>query len=884
MNWRKPNTGPQTIEPALAWELVREDIPAAPAQALVLAAAGERVAQLRQQHIVGGRKMLRLVYAVALALVLALCGGTVFWFGGRERQTAWASAEGYVLHYEVYDRAVKERPWKSKLPNEAAFAQAVRDWAQHNRIRFSDSGWIDAPRFIGLGPRSASGSWPEDMFNNGYSVTLIGISEAERDALITRLEPLPGVAPPAISGYTQYYVLAGIPNPLLPSQAIINGKTYDFPQDFTLEEANALQWLFMHGRDYTRYYAFKEITSGPKPRASRLELGDVFKAELNDHGDLVLTTLVQVWKEGRILRNEPQVQEHLGPHGDRGWSVSMSRALPEPGFDPMQALAAVFDRQTRDGSDSEYSINTGLTYQFFTPERMLAPGAPKYTAEEAARATVLAAKLDQALIAFQAAHPEYWDKRIHRYRITYKCYEFGAMPMRYLIFVSDSDGQLAKQIQHLLSGIAGLPEVQVVHRDLEAERKALLQQYPPTTDESGAPLPLPAPNPAQWHACQGYKLRCRMLERLYEGESIGEETAAERAFTHAAAQWAAECNLPVNPQPAPAAAKQPGSASGLGVQLPVPALYMGGPGWSGEFNGYTEACFTLYLATADAALPASLTAALTALPGVAPPESTACTFYVHDAHPEQPLTGGDLLVDGQRYHFPDDFAWEEARGLSASATMWRGVHYTAFFTLVEPERNRIKFPDVARLELQPGGSLKLTTYKAEWPAGRKLRSRHQAVYGPTVELPQGVAERGFDPLPELGKRLQPGTGKTSAGRCYTLYYYISPQEQWLSEYVAGKSGANVVRRQVVYAELDRRLTELLDAHPEYKDSPASMARVYWHEFPFSGLALGADVIVYSDDEALVKEVQRVLSGVRGLPRPVQEQEQLSSAQVTFRVH
>ncbi len=219
----------------------------------------------------------RLAWSLALALGLALCGGTLCGLGGQGRSTAWAGATGWVLHYVVYDRDVRPRDWKLKLPHEQGFSQAVQDWAQDSQIKFSDKGWIDAPRFIGLHPGGSSGAFIEGTEFNSYSITLIGVTAGEREALIAQLAPLPGVAPPEISDYTEFYVLAGTPKAQVPQRVLINGKAYAFPQDFTLAEVNALQQYFQYGREYTRYVAFPVV--GPRSTAEqdRFELGDVVR-------------------------------------------------------------------------------------------------------------------------------------------------------------------------------------------------------------------------------------------------------------------------------------------------------------------------------------------------------------------------------------------------------------------------------------------------------------------------------------------------------------------------------------------------------------------------------------------------------------------------------
>lgn len=882
--------GSPAMAPQLPWELVRESIPAPPPQAAVMAAAARSADELRKLQRIGGRRMLRLAYALGLALVLALCGGTVFWLGGRGQHTAWASAEGYVLQYDIFDRTpTSSHEMRAGLPNELSFKQEVRDWARQSKIPLSEKGWIEAPRFVEL-QTAGSVSWAQKLWSQEYKLTMIGISDAERDDLIARLEPLAGVAPPVISENSEYYVSLGMPEALATNTVVINGAEYSFPKDFSEEEARALRSYFWSCRDETRYAAFSKLNRGPSSKADRFDLGDVYKIELNDDGALVITTLVKVWEEGRILKNDPLFQRRTVGRGDNGWSVAMSRALPEPGYDPLQALATWRNTQLLEQRSHDFPQSSTYQYEFFTPQRMLAAGAPKYSANEVALAQALVAKLDDTLNAFQSTHPEYWDKYVHRYRITHHYSSFGAMPVQYQIRVTDSDGELAKQVQTMLSKIPGLPEAQAEHHDLRQKRPSEIIFEPPPVDETFTMPPLPPPNPAQWHAMQGYKLEYRVLGKLGDGQPRFNETDSTREFSHAVAVWATGHGLPVNPQPemlaqqpalgpggAPLAAVTPNFMPFINLQFPDVALYMAEPSGCGQFGGFSEAMFTLYLAAPDNALPDSLAAALKLVPGAAAPKIEPCRFFIHDSHPNQPLTGGDLVVDGKRYRFPDDLAWEEALSLSYRGFSPGVVQYTAFFSLVDPKRNRIPFPDIARIVSMADGSTLITTYKQDWPEGRALHNAQKGYSsGATVPLLTGQAEGGYDPLPALIRQLQPRDYKAQGTTYYTLLYYIAPQDHWLAEFAAGTESAMVAQRHAVFVELDRRITVWLDAHPQYKATEAMIPRVGCYPFPYDGLYLGSSVNICGDDDTLAQELTALLASVPGLPAPVPEQQEITT--------
>jgi hypothetical protein len=832
--------------------------------------------------------MVRLAYILALALLLALCGGTMFRPGGWEQSAAWAGAPGIVLHYDVYDAKPADYDWHNKLPNEQGLDQAVRDWAQAIQIQFSDTGQIDTGCWVGLVSAGASGGVPDAVTSHGYDVLLVGVTAGERDDLIARLAPLAGVAPPAMTDYAQYEMYFGVPEAQLAGPVLINGVTYSFPQDFSVAEASVLVPYVRYGQDYTRYCAFLQLSGGPEPTADRFNLGDVVKLERDASGVLVITTLAQVWDEGRVLRNDPLFQERLGQRGNSSWSVAISRTLPEPGYDPLAALAAVGDHREQQAHSLDFPHLAASTYQFLSAERLLKPGAPKYAADEAAQAKALVAQLDSALDAFQLSHPQYWNKYQHRYRVQHSCSYFGAMPLAYQVHVADADGALAQEVQALLVQVPGLPEAQVTERDLKVESEKIILQ-PPPQDESFTLPPLPPPNAAQWHAMEGYKLNYRVLGRMQDAQRYYGETDATRGFSHALAQWATTHSVPVNPRPtpvpqpvplgpsgAPASVLLPGSMPFNTMRFPDVALYTPEPGGGGQFDRFSEAVFTLYFAAVEVATVDSLSAALEALPGVAAPQVEACRFYVHDSHPDQPVTGGDLLVDGKRYRFPDDFAWEEALGLSYRWSQPGKVQYAAFYTLVDPKRNRIKFPDVARCLKLADGSLALTTFKQDWPEGRKLLALRPNVYGgATAELPSGVDESGFDPLPALTKRLAYTQPAVDGSSVYHLIYYIVPQEQWLEAYKLADS-AQIATRQEVCAEVDRRLEAYLIAHPEYKQTDTTWQRIGWSGFPYTGQALGLDVFVYGDDDALARELAALLADIPDLPAPVQTQEEITT--------
>lgn len=272
----------------------------------------------------------------------------------------------------------------------------------------------------------------------------------------------------------------------------------------------------------------------------------------------------------------------------------------------------------------------------------------------------------------------------------------------------------------------------------------------------------------------------------------------------------------------------------------------------------------------------SLSAALEALPGVAAPQVEACRFYIHDSHPGQPVTGGDLLVDGRRYRFPDDFAWEEALSLGHRWSAPGMAQYVAFYTLVDPQRNRIKFPDVARRINLVDGTTVLTTFKENWPEGRKLLALRPNVYGgDTAELPPGIDENSFDPLPALAQRLAYTQPAVPGARVYHLIYYIVPQDQWLEVYKSADS-AQIAARREVCAEVDRRLEDYLKAHPEYKQTASTWQRFGNSTYPYHGRALGLDVYAYGDDDALARELAALLADIPGLPAPVQTQEEITT--------
>lgn len=829
----------------------------------------------------------RLARSLTLALVLVLCGGMLHGPLGAGRSTAWASVEGWVLHYAVYDRELQPRDWKVKLPNEQSFSQAVQDWAQQHTIQFNDQGWIDAPRFIRLNPGGSAGAFIEGTEFNSYNILLIGVTAEEREALIAHLAPLPGVAPPEISDYTEYYILAGTPKAQVPQRVLINGTAYAFPREFSLEEVNALQQYFQYGGKYTYYVAFPELSQRTTATQDRLKLGDVVRIELDPEGDLVLTTLAEVWDEGRVLQNDPLFQERIGNRGQGSWSVAMSRNLPEPGYDPLQALAARRDRRTEQAHTLDYPLRTKYTYQLFTAVRMLSAGAPKYTAEEAQQAIAWVAQLDASLDAFQLGHPQYWNKLQHRYRVQHGCSYFGAMPLQYEVSVAASDTTLAQEVQAVLAAVPGLPAPQVTLRDLREIYKERQQQVaPPFTGDTFDLPPLPPPDPDRWHELQGYRLEFTVLARAEGGLPIYDDTSAARAFSHALAVWATDNGLRVNPQPEVAAQQPELGPSGaplsgpkakrlLQLRFPTAAIYMPDTGSIATFEGYIEGWHEIYLAGVDQVLADSLSAALAALPGVLRRGGEPFSAYMHDSHPGIMVTGQDLVLDGKRYRFPGDFAWEEAIGMYSLTASGGAPRFRAFPELSWGGRDHIKFPDVVRQEVLPDGTLQLTSVLGEWPEGRALRAAGTTPErrpGAWLELPAGEDAKRFDPLPELARQLAQPAPDYPQLAVTDLWYSLAAEQDWATEYAAGADTPAARARQAIAAAVSAKLTPWLEAHPELIVPGAAWPWAGSSSFPSAGSALGLHVYLTTTDAELVRAVRQLLADIPGLPEPVQTQE------------
>jgi hypothetical protein len=473
----------QAMEEQHGWGALRETFPPAPEIGAMLRMAAEEAPAL--ERVRRWRLTLRFAAGLALALLLALCGWGYFSLRalrGEPAGAAWACSGGYVVRLSVFKDVGGQTSGDLTPPLVVArMEETALAWARDNGLDvFSQAsykvhGGIDprSHRYLAYFPAGNIGFPPAPVLSYA-SFLLAGVTPEEAQALCAVLAPLPGVLAPQCLSYDVYRDVT-VPEQVRLGRGVqINGMAYQYPQDFARAQAKIIEY-YLNTIEFKRprsplYCAFRRIDRSRGAPLDPLELGDAYKVEQDADGRLVFTTLAARWDEGRRLRDANPDQERA----ERGVMLEIPPDCPEPGLDPLRALA---DRlcyeqvliQQPEGYSDHFRTHVGAAFTLIPPAQLLAAGAPKPAPEDAARARMLADRMKDVLRAWRRDHPDCWDELRHDWFFHWRIDFAGKAPVLLDISYYEKSTAPARELLAQLAAIPGVPEPFVETHDYAAE-------------------------------------------------------------------------------------------------------------------------------------------------------------------------------------------------------------------------------------------------------------------------------------------------------------------------------------------------------------------------------------------------------------------------------
>ena len=474
----------QAMEAPYGWGALRETFPPAPEIGAMLRVAAEEAPAL-ERVLRRWRLALRFAAGLALALLLALCGWGYFSLRGLRSEpagAAWACSGGYVVRLSVF-KDVGEQTLRDLTPPlvVARMEETALAWARDNGLdvfsqaSYKANGGIDprSHRYLAYYQAGNIGFPPAPVLSY-MSFLLAGVTPEEAQSLCAALAALPGVLAPQCLSYDVYRCVTVPEQVRLGRGVLINGKAYQYPQDFSRAQAKVIEY-YLDTIEFKRpkgplYCAFRRIDRSPGAPLDPLELGDAYKVEQDADGRLVFTTLAARWDEGRTLRGAIPDQQRA----ERGVMLEIPPDSPEPGLDPLKALAdrlcyvQLLTQQPEEYSE-HYRTWVAATYMLIPPARLLAAGAPKPAPEDAQCARLLADRMEEVLRAWRRDHPECWDELRHDWLFNWRIEFAGEAPVLLGVSYHDRSAAPARELLAQLAAIPGVPEPFVEAHDYPAE-------------------------------------------------------------------------------------------------------------------------------------------------------------------------------------------------------------------------------------------------------------------------------------------------------------------------------------------------------------------------------------------------------------------------------
>jgi hypothetical protein len=224
--------------------------------------------------------------------------------------------------------------------------------------------------------------------------------------LVTTLASMPGVVEPEVLKLTMYFGLGGLTPEMDAARVIINGKPYDFPEDFGTYEAQDLYWAFRGLSDgsvmyeaYPQTFLIKGFgKTTEEAMSSRFKLGDVIRLALDGQRNMTIDTVKQ------SLELPEGVKKEDGHAKGGGWLIAIPPGIDESSVDVFAELRRKIQPTDEDQKIHRYSANVET---WFVPlSQVKTQGGLSITDEQKKLAARLVPALGKALEDWKTAHPE----------------------------------------------------------------------------------------------------------------------------------------------------------------------------------------------------------------------------------------------------------------------------------------------------------------------------------------------------------------------------------------------------------------------------------------------------------------------------------------------
>jgi hypothetical protein len=375
---------------------------------------------------------------------------------------AWATADGYVLEFTIYDADSGEDAidvWNSR-PNFDRFCRAARLWADQQGLRHTEP-FLNGPTLldnkIGCTLQSLGGGrMPGEFTTNDAQLTLRLDDAQAVDDLTRTLAALPGVSEPEVSRRSLYLGIGGLTQALEGMKVVINGAEYRFPEDFSPTEAQALYWRIRgvqeHGVEFRAYP--QHLLSGPDGQ-QRIALGDVIRLGFDPAGRFVISNVLEHWNPG-VTVGLPN-----------GWGFHVPPSMDERQLDPVRELSRMFSRPAGDSRPRHY---TSLTYWLVPRAQVLTQGGLKITSAQKQQAVELAGQLQRAIDGWVEQHPETKGSLLFGNPIGGKALVAGPDTVAFRVRVSSDDPSVAGEIEKMLRQTVGVTDPDIRQLEIKAPR------------------------------------------------------------------------------------------------------------------------------------------------------------------------------------------------------------------------------------------------------------------------------------------------------------------------------------------------------------------------------------------------------------------------------
>ena len=452
-------------------------IPEAPELVQVLASAAGPVGD---RHVVHG--LVLLLRVAAMLLVVGAAYAAIQIVGTRSGKTlakltplrvvneAWSAADGYVLEFDVYDAGLPAGGvlGPASVPHYDRFREVAYNWAdQHGLSHPAD----DVP-FIreewGLAILKTGGGSSEGQYVTSHAqVNVRSDDENLIKELVKILAGLPGVVEPEVSRMTMYFGLGGLTPEMDRAKVLINGTSYDFPEDFGPGEAQSLYWEFRGLQDGSVLYLASprwllirgQGQTEAEAKSSRFDLGDVVRMAKDGAGNLIISTIVRHWDglEG--------VDREDGHSGSGGWVISIPPEVEESSVDPLAELQRAIHPLREDVRLRRYFASVEV---WFVPlEQIKTQGGLSITQEQKQQAAELVSVLSEAVRRWKQEHPSVIRSLAAGDRVHGGPQKAGVNTVAFVVGLSTDDLAELDSLKQKLAAVKGVPEVSAHVRDMQ---------------------------------------------------------------------------------------------------------------------------------------------------------------------------------------------------------------------------------------------------------------------------------------------------------------------------------------------------------------------------------------------------------------------------------